>query len=136
MMMINYRGTSTEPEGSILSRRNCLKESSLQPVVDPWQHNFHLVELGKYCIEKEDTRVVELSNPGSGVSGTNEVGRRSGDCLGLSDQKATAPRSVLLSTNHVFTTLVTASLSRDLHQMFHQSSIFKVTSLSQPSGQL
>ena len=46
MMMINYRGTSTEPEGGILSRRDCLKESSLQPVVDPWKFDpgyYHLM---------------------------------------------------------------------------------------------
>lgn len=43
--------------------------------------------------------MVEFRNPGSGVSGTDEVCCRSHHCLRLADQKATAPTSVFLSTD-------------------------------------
>merc|ERR1712216_564563 len=53
VLTVPTRSTSTKPECSVFTRRNCRKETSLQPVVDPW--------------------VIKLSNPGSRVSGTHEV---------------------------------------------------------------
>merc|ERR1719341_1592091 len=76
VLAVPTRGASTKPEGGVLTRRNCRKETSLQPVVDP--------------------RVIKLGNPRSGVSSADEVGRRPHHGLGLPDQEATAPASVLL----------------------------------------
>merc|ERR1719206_909731 len=58
---MSSRGTSTEPESGILARGNCLKKTSLQPVVDAW--------------------MVELCNPGSGVAGADQVSCRPLDSL-------------------------------------------------------
>merc|ERR1719447_241428 len=68
--------SSTHPERGSLSNGDLGEHLRLQPVVDP--------------------RVIKFSDPGSGVSSTDEVGRRSRYRLTRAKQEATASRSVLL----------------------------------------
>ena len=142
----DYRGPPTEPEGGKFSRRNCLKESSLQPVVDPWEHNFlvsyltRVVEFGTYCTNI----VLRKKIPGWSSSATQDPEcpaqtRLAVDLVTASDSPIKKQRHPDLSScqqtmfsPHWYLHL----FSRDLHQICLQCFIFKVTSLSQPSGQL
>ena len=86
----DHRGTSTEPESGILARGNCLKKTSLQPVVDACFNEkryvfkkssrwCHTIQLLRKCFDLDSdydyasTWMVELCNPGTGVAGTDQV---------------------------------------------------------------